>query len=318
MKSMIDRYLNQFPRNAEAGGAGGAGDGSAAASPGSSAPGEAGAAGAAPPAGSSAAPEAGSAGDGGGQSAEPYFPEGLADNLKGKDDRETIDRISQALKGYRERDAGKDLPDKPEGYLTAEGLDEKTFKLDDRFKPHFDAFQNDPGMKAAAEVARKHGIARPAFLEAVQASMAALSEAGVLEPMVDFKAERQKLLPESAKALPQAEQDKAIDQRMNDNYAFVDLMVTNRGLPKEAAEYAQLMLGDKAEGHQFLEWMRNSMQAGGTGPGAHGQGGSGGDTADSLRAEMAKPELTPGHPSFDKAKHAEFEARYKAFHQQKK
>lgn len=294
MHTLLDRYLFAIPRNAA-----GAGD----------------AAGGTPPAGDGGAAGTGSEAPAVTPPAELHFPEGLPDHFKGANDRETIDRLAGAWKDYRSRDAGKDLPENPEGYLSLEGIDDKAFQLDERFKPHFEGFANDPGMKAAAAIAQKHGVSRPAFLEAMQASMSALSEAGLLEPMLDFDAERAALLPDAARSLAKDQQDVAIDRRMSDNFDFIDLMVTNRGLPKQVGEYAQLMLGDKAEGHLFLEWVRNSVQGGGGGgPGAHGAGGGGGDTADSLRQEMAKPELTPGHPSFDRAKYSEFDARYKAFH----
>jgi len=32
---------------------------------------------------------------------------------------------------------------------------------------------------------------------------------------------------------------------------------------------------------------------------------------DALRAELAKPEMNPQHPKFDRAKHDELDARYK-------
>src|SRR5690606_5904333 len=93
--------------------------------------------------------------------------------------------------------------------------------------------------------------------------------------------------------------------------AFIELMATNRGLPKEAAEYAQLMLGDSAKGHAFLEWMRTTVQGGGTGPGAHGGGGGGGDTRDGLRAELATMEKLKGTPQFDIEKYNGLDERYR-------
>lgn len=304
MFDLIEKYLFAIPRAPDAGAGGGGGAAAGAPSGDGGDPAAAGG-GAAP---GSAAPAA--------TPPQAYFPEGLPDNWRGKDERETIDRLFSVAKGYRDRDANLDRPEKPEGYFSLDGMAADAFKLDDRFKAHFDAFGSDPGMKAAAIIAQKHGIARPAFLEAVQASMSALSDAGMLEPMMDPAAERAQLLPDAARGLPKDQQDAAIDKRMTDNFAFVDLMVQNRGLPKEAGDYMQMMLGDSAKGHLAMEWMRNTFQTGGGqgGPGAHGAGGSAGDTADSLRAEMAKPELIPGHPNFDRAKYADFESRYKAFH----
>lgn len=254
------------------------------------------------------------AGDGAGSPpAETYFPEGLPDHFKGANDRETIDKIAAGWKDYRTRDAAKDLPDTPEGYLSFEGIDDKAFKLDDRFKAHFDSFGTDPGMKAAAAIAQKHGIPRPAFLEAVQGSLSALQEAGVLEPMMDAEAERAALLPEAAKNLSKDQQDAAIDRRMTDNLAFVDLMVQNRALPKEAGEYAQLMLADSAKGHMFLEWMRNAVQGGGNGPGAHGEGGGGSISHAQLKERQADPRNNPNDMKFDQSFATETSRLYRTF-----
>lgn len=303
MQHLLDRYLFAFPRNAAegAGGAGaeaGVGDGAGS-----------------PPAAGNGAPLDGSGGaPPSGQPAAPYFPDGLQDNLRGQSDQETIDLMATALKGYRERDSTVDRPDNADGYLNFEGLDDKLVRLDDKFKPYFDSFANDPGIKAAAEVALKHGISRPAFLEGLQAALSGLSEAGVLEPMVDFEAERQALLPDAARSLSPDQQNAAIDRRMNDNLAFVELMVSNRNLPKEAGEYASLMLADSAKGHLFLEWMRNTIQGGGgAGPGAHGQGGGGSITHAQLKERQSDPRNNPNDMKFDKAFAAETTRLYKAF-----
>jgi hypothetical protein len=310
VKDLIERYMRAMPRNTGEG-VGGGGDGS---SPAAAANIPDGGAGDPPPAGDGGDSAGGSGGDGLAPPAEAYFPEGLADNLKGTNDRETIDKLAGALKGYRERDTHKDVPEAPEGYFSIDGIPEQAFKLDDRFKAHFENFGTDPGMKAAAAIAQKHGVSRPVFLEAMQASMSALSEAGILEPMLDTEAERAALLPETHKNAPKAEQDKAIDARMNDNLAFLDLMASNKGLPKEAAEYASLMLADSAKGHQFLEWLRGSIQGGdGTGPGAHGGNGGGSITHSQLKERQADPRNNPSDLKYDAGFAAETTRLYKQF-----
>lgn len=320
MRDVIEKYLRLAPRDAgNDGGSNAAGGQGSAGGQGGGGAGGAGGDGQ----GSGGGPGgdgAGQGGEGSGQSGsgnEPlaaYFPEGIPDDWKGKDARETIDKLFAVAKGYRDRDAGRDVPEKPEGYLTIEGLDEKAFKLDERFKPHFEFFSQDPGMIAAARVAKEAGVSRPVFLKAMQESMAALQEAGLLEPMVDAAAERAALLPDSHRNAPKDEQERAINRRMEENLAFVELMVQNRGLPKEAGEYAQLMLADTAKGHLFLEWVRGQVQGGGSGPGAHGQGGGGADTAESLKAELALPKHTPGHPDFDRKSYDALQERYKKVH----
>ncbi|MBX3580073.1 MAG: hypothetical protein KF723_22955 [Rhizobiaceae bacterium] len=299
MKALLEKYL---PVRAPEDGGGGQGGGAGGEGGGSG--GQAGGAGGGD----------GGQGGSGAAAAAAYRPDGLADNLFGKSDKETIDLLHGAVKGYRDRDAAKDMPDKPEGYLSFEGVDAKAFTLDQQFQPHFDLLAKDAGALAAAAVAKEHGVPRPVFLNAMQAMLGAAKEAGVLEPVVDAKAERAALLPETHKNAPEAEQSKAIDARMTANEDFIKLMVQNGGLDKADAEYLQLMTFDSAKGHRFMEWVRSKVQAGGAGPGAHGAGGGGGDTAESLRAEMALPKHTSGHPDFDPKSYAAFNERYKKFH----
>lgn len=302
----LDRYLFTFPRNAEGAspGASAGGDGGGAPGGGSSP-----AAGATPPA-PGAAPAPGGAGND--APAGPSYPEWLPENLRGKDAGEALDKAWNALHGYRQKESARDIPADAKGYLSTEGL--KDFAIEEAFKPHFEQLGTDPVFEPMAAKAKELGIGRAEFLSLWQTGMKSMSEGGMLEPMLDPAAERAALLPEAAKNLPKAQQDQAIDARMKENYDFLDLMAVNGGLDKGAREYAELMLGDSAKGHAFFEWMRGRMQGGGAQPGAHGAGGAGGDTAASLKAEMSKPELTPGHPSFDKAKYDDLDARYKKLH----
>lgn len=300
MRNLLDTYLFAIPRNA-ADGAGGAGD---------AAGGQGAAAGVTPPAGDTAAAGAGSP-PAASPPAEIYFPEGLPDHFKGANDRETIDKLAGGWKEYRNRDAGRDLPETPEGYLTLDGIDPRSFTIDERFKGHIEALAQDPGMKAAAAIAKEDGVPRPTMYRMLQAAMGSLQESGMLEPMVDVAAERAALLPDAARSLSPDLQSAAIDKRMTDNFAFVDLMVANRGLPKQVGEYAQLMLGDKAEGHMFLEFVRTAMQGGGSGPGAHGQQGPS-ITHAQLKARQADARNDPNNPGYD----ANFERETTRLYQQ--
>ncbi len=303
MRNLLEKYLYSYPRDGAGTGGGGAGGAPPAGGAGNP---PAGAPGGSP---ASETPPAGGAAPGG----ELYFPEGFPDQMRGKDGKETLDNAWTALKGYRDRDATRDVPADPAGYLTLDGL--KDFSLDETMKPHFEALKQDKSALAMFEKAKEHGLDRRATLDIWQAGMKALADGGMLEPMLDPAAERAALLPDAAKTLPKTEQDAAIDRRMQENYDFLDLMSQNRGLSKEARDYAEMMLGDSAKGHGFFEWMRGQLQGGeGGGPGAHGSGQGGGDTAASLKAEMGKPELTAGHPMFDREAYKAFDERYKRFH----
>ncbi|WP_336071480.1 hypothetical protein [Nitratireductor rhodophyticola] len=322
MRNLLSRYLRELPRVPEDGGGGGAGTGQGGDGAGAGAGGGNGSAAAAPAdggegnAGGNGGDGNGAAGDGGeGQQPaaawNPAWPEGFPEQLRGQDANETLAKVNKAIAGYREKDANRDIPKDPKDYLSTEGV--KNFELAEDLKPHFEQLGSDPVFEPMAAKAKEFGIERGAFLNLWQTGMQSLSQAGLLEPPVDPKAERAALVPDEAKDLPPAEQDKAIDKRMQDNLDFVDLMVTNRGLDKEAAEYAQLMLADRAHGHKFLEWVRGQFGGNANGPGAHG-GGGGGASREQLQAEMKALDAKRGTPEFDQSAYDALDEKYrKAF-----
>ncbi len=284
-----------------------AGDGGAPVSPPPAAPGGAGD----PPAGGDPAspPPAG---------ADPYFPKGLPDTMKGKTERETMDRMAEALAGYRNRDATRDVPQDVGGYLNLDGIEGLT--VDETIKPYFAELTDDGVFKAAAEVAKADGVSRGTFAKMMNAVFSEAQKGGILEPPVDVAAERAALLPDTAKSLPKAQQDQAIDRRMAENEAFVDLLVANeakkpegeRRITAEDAEHVKMMLGDSAKGHRFLEFVRASIATSGQQPLGRGGAGAGNDSRDAMKAELAKPEMQSNHPEFDKAKYDALMERYKA------
>jgi len=311
MQKILQKYLNGAFRSPEGEGGGSGAGAEGTGSAGADASGAGGST-----SGASASDEgAGGKQDGGGQEQgggqtgwNPQWPDDFPENLRGQDANETLNKVNKALAGYRERDSKRDIPADAKDYLSLEGL--KDFEISDDLKPHFEQLGEDPVFQPIAEKAKEFGIERPAFLKLWQTGMEALSQAGMLEPPVDAKAERELLLPEEAKGLAPAEQDRAIDKRMEENLAFVDLMVQNRGLPKEAGEYAQLMLSDRAHGHRFLEWMRSQFAENKAGPGALGSGG-GGMNREQLKARMADLEKKRGTPEFNQAEYDALDADYR-------
>lgn len=249
--------------------------------------------------------------------AADYWPETLDKSFKGADAKSTLDNLAtrladndKALKGYRDADARRDVVKTVEEMVDFSKAPD--FKVEERNKPYFDALATDPLFKAVADTAIKDGVGRRALGNLYQNFLNAASEAGLLEPAIDPKAERAALLPDTAKALDPAGQDAAIDKRMQENYDWLALAAQNMKLPAEAGKYAELMLGDSAKGHQFFEWVRQTVQGGqGTGgPGAHGSPGGGSDTRESLRAEMAALEKNRDAPDYGK-KSKELDERYK-------
>lgn len=256
-----------------------------------------------PPAAAAAAPEAPPAGEAqppAGAAAQPgaapYWPEGLDPQFKGADEKATLDNLAKAVKGYRDRDATRDVPADPAGYFDYAAIAD--FQVSDSEKPYFDALKDDLAFEAMAKALHKDGVGRGAAMRAFKAGLGAMGESGWLLPLADEKAERAAMLPEAAKSLAPAEQDAAIDRRVNDAVAFLKLAPETMGLPKAGAAYAELMLTDRAAGLEFLEWAKAQAQKGGAQPGAVGEGGKALTHAE-LRARKADERANPRSTKYD-------------------
>ena len=260
-----------------------------------------------PPSGGSSPPPASTpAPDPGAPAAAPYWPEGLDQAFKAPDGNSTLDNLAKAIKGYRDRDARIDRPEKPEGYLSLDNL-QAGFTIEPALKGHFDTLAGDPAFKSMAERMHHHGLGRTAAFDIYQSGLLAMQKAGLLEPPIDYAAEQAALVPETAKSLDAAGQKQASARRMQENFDFLALQEQNGGLDKGVREYAETMLGDTANGHKFIEWLKGKLQGGGPGPSSAGLGGKG-DTREGLKAEMAA--LNQGDPKYAE-KHKALDERYK-------
>jgi hypothetical protein len=307
-------FLENLLRNAD-GGSGGGGDGAAAAA--AAATGGASAAvdppaNAADPAGAAAAAAsaaAAAAASPAAAAAEIYKPQGLAEHLLGKTNNETIDNMNKALQGYRDRDAANKVPEKPEAYS-------EFAELPETIKPHMETLKGDKLFERVAAKALELKMPVPAFQALTTEMMSAAAEIGLLEPPIDFEAEKAALIPDNAKHLSPAEQTAARERRLNENFAYIDAMVARGadkgGLPKDAADFAKAMLGDTARGHQFLEWIRSSIATNGAAPFIGGTAASGADPHAALQAELALPENTVGNPKFNRASYDAVQKKYQA------
>lgn len=312
MNALLEKYLPlRAPDDGGAGGAGAGAGGAAAAGAGGSGD---------PAAAAAAAAAAGAAGGAGGT--QPYVPEGLDAALAGKSDQETIDNLFKVNKGYRDRDAARVVPATPEAYgaIDADKLI-TDLKLDAAVKPHLAGLDKDPIMLAVGKYAIDHKIPAQEVQGIVAIAYAEAQKAGVLEPPVDAVAERALLIPESAKALPKADQDKAIDARLKQNEDFIKLLSQPGAdgkpqLPPEVADHALLMLMDTAMGNQFIEFISGKLSGGDQNQPFNGGGGkpAGALSAESLRARRALPENTVGDPKFSQKSYDDLDTDYKKFY----
>ncbi|WDZ77946.1 hypothetical protein PWG15_05430 [Ensifer adhaerens] len=231
-----------------------------------------------------------------------YRPDGLAQHMLGKDQNETMDNMHKALEGYRTRDASNGVPESSEAYGQFTG------EIPEAIKPHLDTLTADPLFGRVATKALELKVPVATYQALTQEFLSVSNEMGMMEPVVDAAAERAALTPDAAKHLPDAEQQRAREQRMNDNYAFVDGLVTRGLTTKDDAEFAKAMLGDTAKGHRFFESMRK-LAAGGEGGGpALGHQPSPADPKGDIQRRQALPENTWGDPKFNQQSYDQLQA----------
>lgn len=271
------------------GGGGGAGDGGGAG------------------AGQGGAPAGGggqASGDGGVPSV--YRPEGLPDHLAGANEKEIIDKLWGAYKPARESIAkfGElgELPKDPTKY---------GFEPSEKIKPYAANLTEDPVFKVVQEAAHKAGIRDKQFAPFLSAVMEAMIDGDLVQPPVDLAAEKAALLPPEAANLDDAGKNAAIDKRVRDNHARLE-MWKQRGLDAASAEALGLTL-DTAAGNKAIEFFAAQMK---TPQPALGGTPSGGFTEADLKARQADPRGKVGNAKYDAAFAAETTRMYQAFYQE--
>lgn len=297
MRNLLERYMPLRDAAGEGGGGGAAAGGQ-----GANAGAAAGAAAAAGDGSNGAAAAAG----------QPYRPQGLPDTMFGKDDRETMDKMATALSGYRTRDAERAVPDTVDAYGQFDATNAPDF-----LKAHLPGLAKDPGFAAAAQVAKEHGVPVKTMHAMTTALYQAAHEAGILEAPVDPAAERAALLPQTHKNSSKADQDAAIEARLQANEDFIKLLMKpgadgKSQLDPKVGENALLMLMDTAAGNQFIEFMRGMATGEGRAqPLTQGNNGNGGrDARGELRARMADLESKRGTAAFNQSEYDQLMGDY--------
>lgn len=250
----------------------------------------------------------GAAGDGqasgGGDPNNPpatYRPDGLPDHFYGANDRETIDKLYGAVRGYRDADATRGtVPETPDKY---------TFTASDELKPFVPGIEGDPLWKGIREDAHKLGLTDKVFDGFMGSVLNRMVSEGLVEKPVDYEAELASLVPEAAKALAPDQQKQEVSRRIGDAIGFAKGLA-NQGLPQRAVD-ALLTLGDTAGGIELMEFLKkgnrdpNPALPGGNNGGGHG------DTPESLAALQRDPRADSRSPKYDPAFARDVHERYK-------
>lgn len=231
-------------------------------------------------------------GDGGSPSI--YRPEGLPDHLLGTNDQETIDKLAKAYGGAR-RDIGRgdlgEVPEKPDGYQ---------FAFSDPVKEILGDVEKDDLLLAVREDAHKMGLTDKQFSGFLDAAFGRMLDMGLVEPPVDLAKELDALAPDGGDALDEAGRKSAIEARIRDNAAIVDVW-KSRGMPAESGDALQALL-DTAGGNKAIEWFRGKMGSPQPVPGGKPSGAA---TEADLTARSKDPRNQFGTREYDPAFAAE-------------
>lgn len=232
------------------------------------------------PGGQGADTQAGGAG-------QPYYPEALSTDLRGANDRETIDRLFAAL-------PKEAAPDKADAY---------TLELDDALAKRFPGLKDgsDPVLPIMREIALEAKLTNGQFNGMFQKMYSKLTEEGLLDEPIDGMAELEKLAPKVA------DQQRRITEGAQRTMAVVNWAngLANRGALTKSESQMLVAMAARAEGVVALEKvMRLTGEHGiqGGGSGNSGMGLYGWSDADRDMADERYSTTSPKHdPAFRKA-----------------
>jgi hypothetical protein len=189
----------------------------------------------------------------GGSSLSAYQPEGLPEHLRGSNDKETIDRLFEAYSGARKAISKGDLgtvPEQADGY---------PMEFSEAVMEAIGDPKDDPLLMRVRDEAHKHGLTDKQFTGFLDSVMSAMLEDGLVEPQVDYAQEIEGLVPDNARELDDAGRKAAVEARVRDNEAQINVW-KQRGLPEEAAAELQALL-DTAAGNKAIEFFNGQSQA---------------------------------------------------------
>lgn len=190
-----------------------------------------------------AKPEAGKAED------VPDWAKDIPAQFRGKDERETIQRLMGSQKEIRDFLARNGGPVKD--------IKEFEFKPNERTAPFLGAEGDIELANKALSVFQKHGLGKvqgPAVLNDLMEMMIDLE---VMDAPVDPAKERAQLLPEEARLFPKSEQDSLVTRRIEKAHAMVKLLIAD-GLP-EGDAMPLISALSTAGGVRLVEFLAQKM-----------------------------------------------------------
>lgn len=179
----------------------------------------------------------------------PDWAKDIPAQFRGKDERETIQRLLGSQKEIRDFLARNGGP--------VRDIKEYDFKPNDRTAPWLGTEGDIELANKALSVFQKHGLGKvqgPAVLNDLMEMMIDLE---VMDPPVDPSKERAQLLPEEARLFPKSEQDNLVTRRIEKAHAMVKLLIAD-GLP-EADAMPLIGALSTAGGVRLVEFLAQKM-----------------------------------------------------------
>lgn len=236
-------------------------------------------------------------------------PDFVPENLRGKSPEETLQKLTDAWKGYRDKEAKREkLPEAPDGY---------TYAPSEKVKPYWaENVADDPVLQSVREAALAAEIPPSKFQGFMDAVLGSMVDMGLVDRPVVPDEVLGGMVPESASTLPREEQLRAAGQRVLAIDGAMKAFVADRKLPETVTREAGLLLST-AEGLQFLEALLPIPGKAGAAPGIQPGGTAPSQTqvtAESLRQRQADPRNRAGTPQYEEAFARETQRQYAAFY----
>jgi hypothetical protein len=189
--------------------------------------------------------EDGAGGPGGGPPA-PFYPDGLDEQWKGADDRETITNLGNQITSMRQSISKFGQVPKT--------ADEYDLGLSEDFISTFGIEDKDPGLAAFKQAAHEMGL-RGDQSKVVGKFLETAQKEGLIEAPISVEQLMGSLAPKDFKGSP-AEMQEAGAKRFREADNFINTFAENKGLTDGAKEFMSMMATD-AGGLELLDMFMN-------------------------------------------------------------
>jgi len=245
---------------------------------------------------------------------EIYKPEGMPDDLVGKTNQETIDKLFSINRGFREAQSKNGaVPKDADGYGAIALPEAVAAKIGD--------LSNDPAMKIVQKVAHEVGMTDKAYGAFLPKVIEAFDKAGLITDASEFDPKKQfELLAADHKDVTDPrEREVVVGKRVTNAKASLDGLLAKGAIDKTDHENLMALL-PVATSFRTLEKTIKALSGGDGGVPLPGDGaGSGAGLSESeIDQRMLDPRYDTGHPKYDANFRRETDEMLRKFTQKKR